>query len=46
MGQVIHGCQFLGNSAQDEERFVQGLREVISKQGKKAEIMPRSRPAA
>jgi class 3 adenylate cyclase len=45
-GQVIHGCQFLGISAQDEERFVQGLRDVIHRQGKKAEIMPRSRPAA
>ncbi len=45
-GKVIHGCQFLNNTAQDEERFIQGLREVIGRLGKKAEIVPRSRPAA
>lgn len=45
-GKVIHGCQFIGNAAMDEERFVQGLRDVIGRLGKKAEILPRSRPAA
>lgn len=45
-GKVVHGCQFVGNVAEEEERFVQGLRDVIGQLGKKAEILPRSRPAA
>jgi hypothetical protein len=45
-GQVIHGCQFVGNTVQEEERFIQGLRDVIGRLGRKAEILPRSRPAA
>jgi class 3 adenylate cyclase len=45
-GKVIHGCQFVGNTAKEEERFIQGLREMIGRLGKKAEILPRSRPAA
>ncbi|WP_141730784.1 adenylate/guanylate cyclase domain-containing protein [Oligoflexus tunisiensis] len=45
-GKVVHGCQFLDNAAEDQERFVQGLRDVLGRLGKKAEILPRSRPAA
>jgi class 3 adenylate cyclase len=45
-GQVIHGCQFMGNTVQEEERFVQGLRDLIGRLGRKVEILPRSRPAA
>lgn len=45
-GRVIHGCQFLDNPAEEQERFVQGLREAISRLGKKAQMLPRGRPAA
>jgi class 3 adenylate cyclase len=45
-GQLVHGCQFVGNTVQEEERFIQGLRDVIGRLGRKAEILPRSRPAA
>jgi len=45
-GKVIHGCQFLDNSAAEQDRFVQGLRDAIGRTGKKVQILPRSRPAA
>ncbi|HYX36595.1 MAG TPA: adenylate/guanylate cyclase domain-containing protein [Oligoflexus sp.] len=45
-GRVVHGCQFLDNPAEKQDRFVQGLREAIGRLGRKVQLLPRSRPAA